>query len=186
MPAKRRLRVSLSRRLFVTWRRGIARTPSCLRCEPDDSPMLPKGYSVPGKTILRQVFESTDGSYPREIRNFVMLDARRLQCILIVVAVRSIRPPKLTSASLRNVETLSVRSMNFLYVSSPSRHCFLFMSKYFSRRVNRCWKSSERRRCLPSKLIIPSLNAAYKRMRSLTIRKKQAFRIPLANSLEVT
>ena len=37
-----------------------------------------------------------------------------------------------TSATLRNSDTLSIRTKNFLYKSNPSLHCFLFISKYFS------------------------------------------------------
>ena len=39
---------------------------------------------------------------------------------------------------------------------------------------------------LPSKLIIPSLNAAYKRIRSLIKRKKQLLITPFVSSLGVT
>lgn len=39
---------------------------------------------------------------------------------------------------------------------------------------------------LPSKLIIPSLKAAYKRMRSLIKRKKQLLITPFVSSLGVT
>ena len=41
-----------------------------------------------------------------------------------------------TSATLRNSETLSIRTRNFLYRSNASLHCFLFMSKYFSEKKN--------------------------------------------------
>lgn len=37
-----------------------------------------------------------------------------------------------TSATFKNSPTRSIRVKNFLYKSKASRHCFLFMSKYFS------------------------------------------------------
>lgn len=40
-----------------------------------------------------------------------------------------------TSATFRNSPTRSIRVKNFLYKSKASRHCFLFISKYFSNRL---------------------------------------------------
>ena len=75
------------------------------------------------------------------IPNFWMHKNKRLYCVITMIKATIIvrfKGKKIlfhTSATFKNSATRSIRIRNFLYESSASRAFFLFMSKYFSKKI---------------------------------------------------
>lgn len=75
----------------------------------------------------------------------------------------------------------------FVYIQGFSTLFFIHIKIFFySKQIIRFFSCIEGSNFLPSKFIIPSLKAAYKRIRSLIKRKKQLLITPFVSSFGVT